>query len=517
MSDRRRKIFDRSNDQTYDVLIVGGGITGAGIVRDAAMRGLRCVLVEKSDFAAGTSSKSGKLIHGGLRYLKYGHLRLVFEACRERWLLSTRVAPHIVRPIRFVVPFYRSSRTPRWLLALGVALYDVLSLGRSWGHLQLHSARTLAQLEPALDTRDCTGGLSYTDCSGLDFRLVIDTLKSAEEHGADLLNYTELVQLAGTSGNFEATLRDVQTGDRHTLHARTVVNAAGPWADDVQQRLGSGEQFGMKLSMGIHLVISRTRLPARGTLALEVAPDGRMIYVVPWDDVVLVGNTDTFYSGDKDHVAVTLEATTYLLDTLNRYFPDAALTERDLLSTFAGIRPLIGSERGQPEQRVSRDYRLLIRDDGVVAISGGKLTTYRAIAKKVVDVLVKRFFPEHAHRRCSTLGPISGGDRPVPHDASPRLRMLWSRYGSNALHIERLIDARGELADRIDERAPFFWAEVAYAVAHEYVERVDDLVDRRLGGFLLAPDVALHEKIEAWLRDEQSSLLGEQGPGRRTR
>lgn len=515
MSDRRRRIFDRWKEQTYDVLIVGGGITGAGIVRDAAMRGLRCALVEKNDFASGTSSKSGKLVHGGLRYLKHGHLRLVIEACHERWLLSTKIAPHIVRPIRFVVPFYRTSRTPRWLVGLGVALYDVLSLGRSWGHLRLHSRGWLARHEPHLDTSDCVGGLSYSDCACLDFRLVIDTLKSAEDHGADLLNYAELVELAGTSGNFKATVRDVASGESHCLCARTVVNAAGPWADEVQQRFAAQERFGMQLSLGIHLVFSHARLPVRGTLALEVARDGRMIYVVPWDNVVLVGTTDTFYSGDKDHLAATDEARQYLLDTVNRYFPGCALAERDVLADFAGIRPLIGSEQGQREEQVSRDYRLLI-GDGIVAVSGGKLTTYRAVARKVVNVLVGQFCPEYATRRCNTLAPISGGDLTVPRGAPARLRGLWDRYGSNALEIERLITVRPDLADPIDPRAPFLWAEVVYALEHEYVEDVEDLVDRRLGGFLLAPDVPLRDRIAAWLRTErrQPSLAQSRGgPG----
>ena len=507
MSRRRQETLARWNDHTYDVLVVGGGITGAGIARDAAMRGLSCALVDKSDFAAGTSSKSGKLVHGGLRYLKYGQIRMVREACRERWLLLTRVAPHIVRPVRFVVPFYRINRTPRWMMSLGVALYDLLALGRNTERFRLHSAAKLAQLEPSLTTQDCLGGLSYADCACLDFRLVIDTLKSAAEHGASLVNYAELLELRGATGQFEATIRDVLAGTQHTLGARSVINAAGPWADDVQERIGSDERFGMKLSLGIHLVVSAARLPVRQTLALEVGRDGRMIYVVPWGDSILVGTTDTFYSGDKDHLAVTAEATEYLLDTVNRYFPGASLTGNDILSSFAGVRPLIGSDQGRREEQVSRDYQVSVRDDGVIAVTGGKLTTYRAIAERVVDTLVARFFPDRP-RPCRTIAPISGGEAALPSGPSDRLRALWSRYGSNALQIEALIDQRSELAEPIDPRAPFLLAEVVYAQQHEFVETVDDMVDRRLGAFLCAPSLGLREKLESWLRDvENASLL----------
>ncbi|HEV8001114.1 MAG TPA: glycerol-3-phosphate dehydrogenase/oxidase [Planctomycetaceae bacterium] len=512
MKRRRADILAGLSATTYDVLIVGGGITGAGVVRDAAGRGLRCLLVEKQDFASGTSSKSGKLIHGGLRYLKYRQWRLVLEACHERWLLQTKIAPHLVRPIRFVVPTYVTSRTPRWMLALGLLAYELLSLGRNAGHFRVLSPRKLAALEPALDRGACRGGVSYFDCACLDCRLVIETLKSAEDQGADLLNYVELcaTPVAAKNSIFESTVRDGLTNEIHRVRSRAVINAAGPWADEVQSRLGNAKRFGLKLAIGVHLVIARERLPVRNTVALEVPGDGRMIYAIPWDQHVLVGTTDTFYAGDLDALPVRPEAIDYLLVGVNRYFPEARLTADDILGTFAGARPLLESGEGVEEDAVSRDDRLLNPAPGLWAITGGKLTTYRAMAKRVVDALVHERFGDRTLRRGSTVAPLPGARQPLPPDASPRLTELWSRYGSRARLIEDRIKNSPELGDPIDPRAPFLWGEVDYVLEHEFVERMHDLLDRRLGAFLLAPECDLAPKIANWLiAHNRASLMPE--------
>jgi glycerol-3-phosphate dehydrogenase len=506
MTRRRAEILAGLAASTYDVLIVGGGITGAGIVRDAAGRGLRCLLIDKGDFASGTSSKSGKLIHGGLRYLKYRQWRLVLEACRERWLLQTKIAPHLVRPIRFVVPCYPTSRTPRWMLALGLVAYELLALGRNAGHFRILSPRKLGELEPALDRRDCRGGVIYSDCACLDFRLVIDTLKSAEEQGADLANYVELsaAPAVGPEGSFESPVRDALAGTTYRVRSRAVVNAAGPWADEVQSRLGVSDRFGLKLAIGVHLVVARKRLPVNHTVALEIAEDGRMIYAVPWDDHVLVGTTDTFYTGDLDSLPVDDEAIAYLLAGVNRYFPAAQLATDDILASFVGARPLLEGAEGEAEDAVSRDDRVLNSAPGIWAITGGKLTTYRAMAERLVDGLVRERFADRPLRRCSTAAPLFGADERLPADASLRLKALWNRYGSHARLIEQRMAESPELAAPIDPRAPFVWAEVDYALEHEYVERLDDLLDRRLGVFLLAPGCDLGPKIADWMAAHRS-------------
>ncbi len=500
MTGRRADILAGLPEASYDVLIVGGGITGAGIARDAASRGLRCLLLDKGDFASGTSSKSGKLVHGGLRYLKYRQWRLVLEACRERWLLQTRIAPHLVRPIRFVVPCHATSRTPRWMLALGLVAYELLAWGRNAGHFRLLSPRALAATEPALDPRDCRGGVEYSDCACLDFRLVIETLKSAEAQGAELLNYVELCEapIADNAGQFESTVRDVLTGASHRVRSRTVINATGPWADDVQARLAR-EPFGLKLAIGVHLVVSRERLPVNNTVALEIPADGRMIYAAPWDRHVLVGTTDTFYAGNLDSLPVTADAVDYLLAGVNRYFPAARLTNDDVLRTFVGARPLLGGEEGVSEDAVSRDDRVLNPARGVWAITGGKLTTYRAMAKRLVDGLIRESFADRPLLSCSTTTPLPGARDALPVGASPVLTELWGRYGADARLIEQRWAREPELAERIDPRAPFVWAEVEHALEREWVERLDDLLERRLGVFLLAPECDLGPRVARWL------------------
>ncbi len=477
------------SDRPCDVLIVGGGITGAGVARDAALRGLGTVLVEKADFASGTSSKSGKLIHGGLRYLKHGHLRLVFSACRERARLWRTVAPHLVRPVRFVVPFYRQSRTPRWMLAGGLLAYQLLALGRTpGGFRRLSRGQTLAQL-PGLASEGLIGGLAYWDCAGADFRLVIDTLKSATAAGAQVANYTELVRLeAHGGGGFRARLRSALDGSTGSILARTVVNAAGPWADDVQQRLDSSPRFGLRLTSGVHLVLPRARWPLNDTLALEVSSDGRMIYAVPWEDSVLLGTTDTFFEQPPDAVGVTAAAVDYLLAAVDRYFPQLRLGPSDVIESFAGVRPLIGSDTGQSEDELPRDDQVLVREDGIVSITGGKLTTYRAMAERVVDLLAARFFAQRRLPKCGTLAPLVPGPARAPQGASQRLAMLWQRYGAAAMEVERLIQRFPEerLELPIVPGSRFLWAEALYALENEFARQPEDVVDRRLGWFLLA-------------------------------
>jgi len=512
VNDRRQRIFDLWPSHEYDVLVVGGGITGAGIARDAALRGLRCAVIDKGDFASGTSSKSGKLVHGGARYLKHFHLRLVREACRERSLLLRTVAPHIIRPVRFVLPFYAGGRTPRWLAALGLALYDLLAIPRGIGRFHFLSAREVTQAEPALDKANLVGGLSYWDCAGLDFRLVIDTLKSAEAAGAHLLNYCELQHLQRAQSGFEVGVRDVPTGKKLKLRSRTIVNAAGPWADDVQFRCGAAQRFGMRNSAGVHLMFSRQRLPVNGTLALEVPADGRMIYAVPWGENVLVGTTDTFFDGDLDAPVVMAEAVDYLLAAVNRYLPHAQVAEQDILTRFIGVRPLIGSDRGKSEDQAPRDDKILLQADGMVSITGGKLTTYRAMAEKVVDLLIDSFFRQRTLAPCGTASPISGAAQRLPKDASPRVAALWERYGSNAWRIDELIENSPELGQPIVEGAPFVWGEAVYALHHEYVLRPEDLIERRLGAFVLAPQRALRDAIGPWFESQVNSRTTEESP-----
>ncbi len=294
-------------------------------------------------------------------------------------------------------------------------------------------------------------------------------------------------------------VRDRLTGATYRVRSRAIINAAGPWADDVQARLGAAPQFGLKLAIGVHLVIARERLPLHGTVALEIPADGRMIYAVPWDKHVLIGTTDTFYAGDPDRLPVGADAIDYLLAGVNRYSPESRLTAADVLATFVGARPLLEGDAGEAEDAVSRDDRVLNSAPGMWAITGGKLTTYRAMAERVVDALVRERFAGRDLRPCSTTAPLPGALEALPADASPCLKELWGHYGAQARHIEARLVQRPELAGVIDPRAPFLWAEVDYVLEHEYVECLDDLLDRRMGAFLLAPGCDLGPQITNWL------------------
>jgi glycerol-3-phosphate dehydrogenase len=231
-----------------------------------------------------------------------------------------------------------------------------------------------------------------------------------------------------------------------------------------------------------------------------------MIYVIPWDQTVLIGTTDTFYSGDKETLPVTAEATDYLLAGVNRYFPRAALTPGDVLSSFVGARPLLGGEAGESEESASRDYEVVSSGPRMWSITGGKLTTYRAMAERMVDQVVRKDFYGRKLGPCLTKRPLACAEHPLPLDAATPLRELWQRYGSDALAIESMIRDAPELGQRIDDRAPYLWAEVVFAIENEYVEQIDDLVERRFGAFLLAPDIRLQETIECWLRDRRQTV-----------
>lgn len=468
----------------YDVVVVGGGIAGSGIVRDASLRGLKCLLVEKKDFASGTSSKSGKLIHGGLRYLRYLNFRLVWEACNERIRLLRTVAPHLVKHTQFIIPFYEISRTPRWLTAIGLFLYELLSLFRNVKRFRLLSSKQLREYEPHIRDSDM-GALTYTDCVAMDSRLVIDTLKSAVDAGACVVNYCALSQIKFESGGVGVTLDDALSGQSHQVKSRVVINAAGAWADDVLTQNNIRNVFHLKHSSGVHLVFRRDRLPVNHTLGLEAIQDHRNIYAIPFGEYVVVGTTDVFYDGDKDQVTVTSDASQYLIDSMNYYYPQAHLEFTDVVSAYAGIRPLIGQHTSQREEEVSRDYAILVDERGLVSVSGGKLTTYRSMSKKVVDTVVRRFFREKPLKTCQTLSPISGGE-PVPSDQA--VNSLGDRYGSNYSKVGDIIRNNPEKGQKISNTLPYLWAEIDYFVDDEFAEKLSDVLMRRTSIFLFSED-----------------------------
>ncbi len=376
---KRSRAFTRLTETTLDLLVVGGGIVGSGVARDAAMRGLRVGLVDQHDFAAGTSSRSSRLLHGGLRYLEQGHVGLVRQASIEKKIVH-EIAPHLAQPLGFLFPTYRGEGRPLWQLRLGVKLYDLLCGGRNFQPSRgFTRAETLAML-PALEAGDLAGSVRYFDALTNDARLVIDTLRSAETNGATVLNYARFHAARRTGPEWACQIEDRATGTAHAVRARTIINATGPWADKVPH---SGVK--LRLSKGIHIVIDAVRLKVPS--AVVITEGKRILFVLPWGERVIIGTTDTDYSGAPEDVATAAQDVAYLLRTVNEFFPSIALREADIVSTWAGLRPLIANPDGTPSD-ISRAHQIKTPEPGWWDIAGGKLTTYRLMAEQAVDQIV---------------------------------------------------------------------------------------------------------------------------------
>jgi glycerol-3-phosphate dehydrogenase len=372
-----------------DLLIVGGGITGAGIARDAALRGLRVLLVEKDDFGAGTSSRSSRLIHGGLRYLEHGQLKLVFEASAERRRLL-RLAPHLVRPLRFTWPVYAGARVPFWKVVAGVTLYDALAMFRNVHRHRRLSARRVLRKEPGLAPDGLRGGVLYYDAATDDARLTLANVLDAERAGASVLNHVAVTGFAVERGLVVgAQLTDAITGDTTEVRARATVNATGPWSDEVRRLEGAADRARVRGSKGTHILVPRARVGNHAALTLLSPVDGRVMFALPSGDFTVFGTTDTFTSASSDQVRASEDDVAYLLRAANTFFPSARLERGDVVSAWAGIRPLVASSANSPNA-ASREHAIAVTPAGVVTITGGKLTTFRIMAEQVVNVVCHR-------------------------------------------------------------------------------------------------------------------------------
>lgn len=485
-----------------ELLVIGGGITGAGILRDAALRGVRALLVERDDFGAGTSSRSSKLIHGGLRYLAHGHLGLVREASRERDLLL-RLDPHLVWPVPFLMPVFRNAGLQPWKVRAALFAYAAASGFRVRPRfLAPAQARALC---PDLPADEIRGAGLYADGQTDDARLVLEVALAARRAGAEAVNHAEVVALLrGAGGCIEGALvRNRRSGRSHPIRARVVVNAAG--AD--MERVRSLDRLDLRPEIaparGIHLVVPAGRIRTKVAVTLPAA-DGRYVFVLPWRGVLLVGTTDSPCES-PDSVEVTIEEVHYLLDAVNRALPLASLTTNDLLAVFAGVRPLVGdtSDGTIPSSRLSREDRIYRDPSGLISVAGGKLTTFRAMAERVVDLVAGTLPPE----RRRALRPCSTARVPIRADAfelSRAVPELAGRFGLPARVAERLLRAHGDAAFSLLESAPpelqrpvgasdAVFAEIPWALAREAAAGLCDVLERRLRVVLTAPGQGLGE------------------------
>lgn len=476
-----------------DVLIIGGGITGAGVARDAALRGYRTALIDKSDFGAGTSSLSSRLVHGGIRYLEQYAFHLVFEASRERRVLL-KIAPHLVRPLPFLFPVYRGARVPSWKLRAGMWLYDLLSLFRNVRWHRWLGAKQVRRVEPGLRDRGLVGAALYYDAQVDDARLVIATVRSAMRAGALAANYVEMTALLKPDGRVRgAVVRDVLTGQTASIRAHVVVNATGPWSDHVRRLDDPHATPVLRLTKGAHVMVPRKRLANEHAVTLFSPVDGRVMFALPWGDLSYIGTTDTDADASPDALRVTAADVTYLLRSANAAFPDAHLSQSDVVSTWAGLRPLLREDDRDPSQ-VTREHRVLESAQGLISIVGGKLTTYRVMGRDVVERVAARLHEldgrPRAKRPRTDRQPLPGGEAAelevlvetarARGAAEGAARHLVANYGSESAAVLNLVDRDRRLGESMVSGRPEIWAEVVYAVEREMAARVQDVLVRRL-------------------------------------
>ncbi|MDY6796562.1 MAG: glycerol-3-phosphate dehydrogenase/oxidase [Actinomycetota bacterium] len=490
----RKDYMEEAQARVFDVLIVGGGITGACTARDAARRGLSTVIVEKNDWAFGTSSRSSKLVHGGLRYLELYDFKLVFEACRERRRLLLN-APHVVWPQSFVFPVYKGDKNGLILIDMGLWLYDVLALFRNVQPHQMHGPRRILEVEPELDRDRLKGGGQFYDCSTDDARLTLSHVQSAYLEGAVCLSYTQVIDFLRQDGMLRgARVRDKVGGGEFDIEARVVFNCSGPWTDSVCGLDEHDISPKLRPTKGSHVIVPWERIKAYNAMPVISPSDGRMLFVVPWGDYVLIGTTDTDYEGDYDTIHASAWDVDYILEAANRAMPGTGLTYDDVISTYAGLRPLIWESGGQDvkEFQVSREHSVYESHSGLITIAGGKLTTARSMAEELVDLAEKRLEERYglAPSGCTTRNAQVYGKDGL--DFSRRLRRLagevrlddevvdkMQHLGTGALRVLNILGEDASLAERLGEYVPYIGAEVVYSARNEAVVNLEDFMVRR--------------------------------------
>ena len=500
---------------TYDVVVIGGGIVGAGIARDAAVRGLKTALFEKADYAAGTSSKSSKLIHGGLRYLEHGEIGLVFESVSER-RVQTRVAPHLVRPLPFLIPIYRGAKPGLELMNVGLWIYDSLALFRAPKlHRTFRGAKAALAIEPQLQPEGLRGALEYYDCATDDARLVLENAIDARALGAECHTYTEVTGFERRADGriTGVAVRDRLTGKAWSAGCRVAILAAGAWTDEMVRRFEIPfDRPLLRRTKGVHIVVPRERLPLARAITLISPVDQRVMFAIPWRERTVLGTTDTDFTGSADEVAADAADVQYLCDSGNGYFPGANLVPDDVISTWAGLRPLIAAPPNVDESEISREHEVFARGDGLVIIAGGKLTTYRRMARETVTAALKLLDqlgePIEAKRATTKDRPLPGAEGLAQTDlegvaAIGRRLMqefgldadtathLCGVYGTRSPVIAERIAADRALGERIDGELPYVWAEIEFAVRHDLARTVEDVLARRVPLLLVARDQGL--------------------------
>jgi glycerol-3-phosphate dehydrogenase len=497
-----------NRDRPWDLVIIGGGATGLGCAVEAASRGYDPLLLEMHDFAKATSSRSTKLVHGGVRYLEQGNVSLVFEALKERGLLQ-RNAPHVVHSLPFVVPNYRWWEAPYY--GIGMKVYDMLSGSQSLGRSTHLDRDEALEKIPTAEPDGLRGGILYYDGQFDDARLAVNMAQTCVEQGGTALNYMKVVGLKKSDdGSVRGVRAECQeTGQTYSIDARGVVNATGIFTDSIRQMDDPDAATTLRPSQGTHIVLDRSFLPSEAAIMIPKTDDGRVLFAIPWLDRVIVGTTDTPVDAPELEPTPTEEELSFLLEHAGRYLAKAPEPE-DVRSTFTGIRPLVAppDSQGADTSEISREHELHISDSGLVTISGGKWTTYRKMAEDTIDAAA-----DH----------VGLSSRPSPtrdlnlhgwHEHPEKFGEL-ARYGSDAVSLQNLMDDHPSLDEALDDRLPIRRVQVVWGARHEMARTVEDVLARRTRSLLLdaqasidvAPRVAelLAEELgrsEAWKRQQ---------------
>lgn len=494
----RTENISEINQETFDLVIVGGGITGAGIARDASSRGMKVALVEAKDFAGGTSSRSSKLIHGGIRYLENMEFHLVFEALAERALLF-KMAPHLVHPLRFIIPIYKNSRVGYWKMLAGMWLYDLLALFETpQMHESLDSTELRSRIE-SIEARELLGGVEYSDAYMDDDRLVIETLRDANRKGAKITNYTTVVaaELGGDQEVEALVVSDSITHQKFKVKGRQYVFGVGPWTDIFGKAINPQWKRKLRPTKGVHLVFSKNTIPIEKAVVMAV--EKRIIFVIPRHEMVIVGTTDTDFAGDPLDVSTNIADVDYILSALNKYFPHLKIDYHHILSSYCGVRPLV-EDGAENEGKTSREHSIFDFGPNATFIAGGKYTTYRKISEEAVDYILRKMSFEQrmvfgASNTKHPLNPLitqglynrarlSVNDLAIQYGLDPKLvSQLVERHGAEAEDVLQIIKSKFHI---YSPNEALWMGEAAFAIEQTMCMNLVDFYWRRSPLFLAA-------------------------------
>ncbi|MCL7752523.1 glycerol-3-phosphate dehydrogenase/oxidase [Polaribacter sp. Z022] len=506
----RENITKNLQETEFDVLIIGGGITGAGIALDAASRGMKVALIEKNDFASGTSSKSTKLIHGGLRYLKQFDFWLVKEVGTERAIVHD-LAPHLVVPEKMILPLIEGGTYGSWLTSIGLKVYDILASVEGEDKRKMLDKEEALDKEPLLPKSILNGAGYYAEYRTDDARLTIEVLKTALNYDAKMLNYVEATDFIYEENKVVgAKVKDNISNNSFNIKAKYVVNATGPWVDNLRQKNHSKQGKRLHLTKGVHLVVAHDKLPVKQSVYFDI-PDGRMMFAIPRGKVTYFGTTDTNYQEDKNNVETNLVDATYLISAVNNMFPEIHLTLDDIQSSWAGLRPLI-HEEGKSASELSRKDEIFVSDSELISIAGGKLTGYRKMAERIVDLVGKKYKRrfEHEFDEIKTKEiALSGGTFKNYQEVLSYTDAIQNRISEvdfNRKDAEYLVHNYGKQTDIILQKfddlmhdnmqEKMIKAEVWFTINYEMTCSVTDFFMRRTGRlFFDRPSVDLYKKL----------------------